>query len=125
MGKALIVDDDQNSRLLLATFVQHAGHTALEAESGAAALRIAADELPDLVIVDLSLPDMNGAELIRRLRKDAKMAKVPIALYTATTMAPAIEQLVDIYAISAVIPKPGDPKEVLETIRLLLTRQSA
>jgi len=122
MGKALIVDDDKNSRLLLATLIQHTGHTALEADSGAAALRIIADESPDLVIVDLSLPDINGAELIGRLRKDPKTAKVPIALYTATTMGPALEQLVDAYAISAVIPKPGDPKEVLETIRLLLTR---
>lgn len=120
MSEALIVDDDDNNRLLLATLLEHAGHTPLQAGTGGAALGIAQDKRPALVIVDLSLPDMPGTELIKALRRDSRTSSVKIALYTATGPGAALDELCDLYGISAVIPKPGDPQKTLSLLRQLL-----
>lgn len=120
MSEALIVDDEQNNRLLLATLLQHLGHTPLEAPTGAAALALAQERALALIIVDLSLPDMSGAQLIRSLRAGSRTANVKIALYTATPPGAALDELTDLYRISAVIPKPGDPRKILPLLQQLL-----
>lgn len=121
MAEVLIVDDDRSNRLLLATLLRHAGHTALEAADARAAIAIMEEKLPALVIVDLSLPGISGAQLVREIRTNPNTANVKIALYTATQVDVALEELSDIYGISAVIPKPGDPREVLSVLQELLT----
>ena len=116
MGNVLVVDDDGNNRLLLRTLLESAGHAVREAADGGAALSAAADEPPDLVIVDLSLPDMPGVDLIRRLKRDPRFTDIPIALYTATHRGAAVEELVQTYGLSGVIPKPGTAQEILAAI---------
>lgn len=120
MADVLIVDDEANNRLLLATLLKHAGHNALEAADAAAALALAAAKQPALIIVDLSLPGTSGVELIKRLRAQPPTEKTKIALYTATRLGAATEELAGIYGICAVIPKPGDPKEILKLFNDLL-----
>lgn len=120
MAKILIVDDNPDNRLLLSTLVEHAGHTALQAETGLAGLQTAQTDSPAVVIVDLSLPDIPGAELIRKLRADLRTKDVTIALYTATQLAPALEELVETFNISAIVPKPGDPHDVLAVLERLI-----
>jgi len=115
----LILDDDANNRLLLATLIRHAGFEPLEAGCAQEGLRLAVEESPVAAIVDLSLPDMPGAQVIRRLREDARTAGMRIALYTATRLGAAIEELTETYRIDAVIPKPGDPRETLDIIKRL------
>lgn len=122
MAEVLIVDDDQYNRLLLATLLRHAGYTALEAADAHAAIAILEERIPVLVVVDLSLPGISGAELVREMRTNPRTANVKIALYTATQPGPALEELCDAYAISAVIPKPGDPRQTLEVLQWLLAR---
>lgn len=114
------MDDDQNNRLLLATLLRHAGHTALEAADARAAISIMEKKRPALVIVDLSLPDISGTQLVREMRANPRTANVKIALYTATQMGAALDELSETYRISAVIPKPGDPREVLGALKRLL-----
>lgn len=120
MADVLIVDDESNNRLLLATLLSHAGHTPLEAGDARSAIAIAAEKQPSLIIVDLSLPDMPGSELIRRLRANPRTATSKIALYTATRSDAATVELRELYGLSAIIPKPGDPKEVLQTLQHIL-----
>ncbi len=120
MAKVLIVDDDENNRLLLATLLEHAGHTALEASTGSAGALLATQERPDVIVVDLSLPDISGAQLIRNLRSDPRTASVTLALYTATQLTPALRELVDSYAIRGIIPKPGDPRQILGAFASLI-----
>lgn len=120
MADVLIVDDDQNNRLLLATLLRHAGQTPLEACGGREALEIARERCPALVIVDLALPDLSGPQLLRELRTDARTANARIAIYTATQPGAALDELCDLYGIGAVIPKPGDPREILRILTDLL-----
>ena len=120
MATVLIIDDEDNNRLLLSTLLKHAGHTPREAATGQAGYEAAISDRPHLIVVDLSLPDMSGVELLKRLRRNDQTAKTPIALYTATGLTAAIEEVVDLYAVSAIIPKPGDARQILETFRRLL-----
>ena len=119
MATVLIVDDEENNRLLIAMLLEHAGHTALQAQSGREGLGVAVSALPDAIVIDLSLPDISGIEVIRRLRREPRTKKMKIALYTATQTTPALDELVDIYGISCVIPQPGDPQQILEAIARL------
>lgn len=120
MARILIVDDDANNRLLLTTLLRHAGHEVTEAATGLAGAEAAAAERPDAIVVDLSLPDISGVELIRRLRSDERTRDALIALYTAMRSSPAVEELAELYGIDGVIPKPGDPREILAAFDVLL-----
>src|SRR5579872_5186801 len=106
VASVLVIDDDANNRLLLATLIRHAGHTAIEAASGREGIAAAEKQKPDAVVVDLSLPDVSGAEVIRRLRSNDATKNAKIALYTATRMNAAIEELVELFGVDEVIPKP-------------------
>jgi two-component system chemotaxis response regulator CheY len=122
MANILIADDDRNTRLLVRTVLSHAGHTVLEAGDGAEALRIAAQREPDLILLDLSMPSMSGPEFLRALRADARTARTPVALYTATTVNPALRDFMEIYTVRDVIPKPSEPAELLAAVERALTR---
>jgi len=122
MAKVLIVDDEDNNRYLLTTLLHHAGHSTVEAATGAAGAQAAEMELPDLIVVDLSLPDIPGTELIRRIRQGERTSTLPIAIYTATQLTPAIEEIVEIYGIRGIIPKPADAQTVLKSFEKLLSR---
>ena len=123
MARVLIVDDEPNNRLLLTTILTHAGHTVLEAPTGTAGLQIARAEQPQVIVVDLSLPDMSGAELIKQLRAGEETRGALIGLYTATRLSPAIDELIELYGIDGIIPKPADPRQILEAFDALLRRR--
>jgi CheY-like chemotaxis protein len=78
MGKVLIVDDEPDLRFLHRRILTRAGHEVCEAGDGAAALLSVRGSPPDLVITDMMMPVMGGAELIRRLRADPATAAIPI-----------------------------------------------
>jgi CheY-like chemotaxis protein len=120
VATVLVIDDNENNRLLLATLLKYAGHAVLEADCGIAGGLLAAQEKPDLVVIDLSLPDISGLALIRNLRNDPATANLSIALYTATAISPSLQDLIDTYDIRGVIPKPGDPQQVLDAFAKLL-----
>jgi CheY-like chemotaxis protein len=122
MANVLIADDDRNTRLLVRTLLSHAGHRVLEAQDGAEALRIATERKPDLILLDLSMPSMSGPEFLRALRADARTSSTPVALYTATTMNPALRDFMEIYAVRHVIPKPSEPAELLAAVERALNR---
>jgi CheY-like chemotaxis protein len=123
MATVLIADDDANTRLLVRTVLAHAGHDVAEAPSGREALENAAAAAPDLILLDLSMPDMHGADLLRALRSDPHMSSINIALYTATPMNAALRDFMEIYAIRYAIPKPSEPNELLRAVEEALTQR--
>ncbi len=117
MSKILIVDDEAVNRLLLVSILQSAGHETLEAADGNDALRLAKDARPDLVIVDLYMPGMDGAELVKALRADGGVSGTNIALYTSTRTDMLLGDFMEMYGIKAIIPKPGEPPDVLRSVQ--------
>ena len=81
--KVLLVDDDPDLRSLYRLVLRQAGLEVIEAESGKQALSLAQTEKPDLVLLDVMMPEMDGYEVCRRLRADPQTASLPILLFSA------------------------------------------
>src|ERR1700684_1064561 len=82
-GFVLVVDDEEQNRSLLRDYLEAHGYTVTEAESGIAALEIIALNPPDVVLLDLMMPKMDGFEVCRRLKSDLKTAHIPVLMVTA------------------------------------------
>jgi circadian clock protein KaiC len=82
MARILVVDDEADERFLLRRAFERAGHEVSDADDGAAALAIARESPPDLIVTDMMMPIMDGAELIRHLRSDPATAGIPIVAST-------------------------------------------
>ncbi len=79
----LIVDDDDRNRKLAAVVLEAASFRTLEAVCGTEAIALAVAQLPDVVLMDLRLPDLDGAEVTRRLRCDPQTANIPVVALSA------------------------------------------
>src|SRR5262245_44245605 len=82
-SSVLIVNDEPDQLILMGTLLRKAGYSVLSAEDGSEALELAQQQLPDLVISDVSMPRMNGLELCLRLRSDSELRSIPILLVSA------------------------------------------
>ena len=116
MAKILVVDDEPAHRLLLRRIFEKAGHEVSDAGDGAAALRAVAESRPDLVVTDMMMPVMDGAELIRRLRRDPATADIPILAASGDT------HLAD--GADAVVPKPYAWRHLADVADTLLRNGS-
>jgi two-component system phosphate regulon response regulator PhoB len=117
----LVVDDEQDVLDLVVYNVRKAGYKAVWATDGQAALQKARDELPSLVVLDLMLPKMDGTEVCKLLKSDAKTAHIPIIMLTAK--AEEMDRVVGLeIGADDYITKPFSPRELLLRIRLILKR---
>jgi two-component system cell cycle response regulator DivK len=82
----LIVDDNEKNRKLARDVLRHAGFRTAEAGTGGDAVSLAAEQLPDLVLMDIRLPDMDGTEALRLLKADERTAGIPVVALTAVAM---------------------------------------
>ena len=83
MCLVLIVDDNEKNRKLAQSVLSAAGFRTLEAATGAEAVAMAIEHVPDVVLMDLQLPDMAGTEATRELRSDERTARIPVVALTA------------------------------------------
>lgn len=120
MAKVLIVDDDAHIRASLRRMLAFEGYQVREADDGTAAMEAALDELPDVVILDLMLPGMDGFEVCRRLRE---VNDVPILMLTAREGTPWQVAGLDAGADDYLV-KPFVRDELLARLRALLRRRS-
>ena len=116
----LIVDDYEDNRELLRLMLESAGHKVREAGSGQAGLQMALAEAPDLVLVDLSMPGLDGWGVLRELRADERTRHVPCAAVTAFADGERDRALAQ--GFDAYLPKPYHRPQLLETVERLLAR---
>ncbi len=112
----LVVDDCVSDRRVLVALLVPTGHRLLEAESGAEALKIVREEKPDLVIVDVLMPKMDGYEFVRKLRLDRKIAHTTVVFYTAHYIKEESRKLAKACGVRHIIVKPVQSEEVLERV---------
>jgi CheY-like chemotaxis protein len=79
----LVVDDDPKAVEILSTYLEHANHTVLRAYSGSEAIHIAKSQIPDLIVLDLMMPEISGFEVVEDLKLDKRTAKIPIIIVTS------------------------------------------
>jgi two-component system cell cycle response regulator DivK len=82
----LIVDDNGQNRKLARDVLQFAGFRTLEAEDGGEGVSLAVEHQPDLVLMDIRMPDMNGMQALRMLKEDERTSRIPIIALTSSTM---------------------------------------
>ena len=117
--KILIVDDDETMVNLLATILEIEGFTAWKALDGQSALDSISRELPDLVLLDIMMPGIDGFEVLARLRSDPRTEELPVIMLTARSDDRDIfegwKKGADEY-----VTKPFDPMKLIEVIRGVL-----
>ena len=86
MAKILYIEDNFENRLLVNRVLTVEGHSLIEAEDGAEGLRIAQQQNPDLILVDINLPEMDGYQVTARLREIPSLERVPIVALTANVL---------------------------------------
>lgn len=84
--KVLVADDNADSRELIRTVLEQSGHLIFEASDGIEAVRCAHELLPDLIVLDLHMPSLDGFEVLQELRRDQRFASTPIVALTASAM---------------------------------------
>jgi DNA-binding response OmpR family regulator len=118
MKKILVVDDEKKIVEIVKAYLERDGYQVLAAYDGKSALEMALNQQPDLMVLDLMIPEISGLDVCRALRKDSN---IPIIMLTArdevTDKIIGLETGADDY-----ITKPFDPKELLSRVRAVLRR---
>lgn len=119
MHRILVADDEHNIRHILDFSLNAEGFDVIAAQDGEEALKLAADEAPDLIILDVMMPGRGGIETCRRLKQDPRTAAIPVVLLTARSSA-ADREAGEAAGAAAYITKPFSPRKVVDTVHSLL-----
>jgi two-component system, cell cycle response regulator DivK len=119
MKKILIVEDNEKNMKLVRDILRHQGHTTLEAVNGLDGVRLAVEERPDLVLMDIQLPDIDGIEALGRIRQDTTLDAIPVLAVSASVM-PDDQQKIISSGFDAFITKPINLKQFVETVQRFL-----
>lgn len=122
MATILIVDANPADRHPYITLLGNFGYRFLEANDGIEALEMARAELPDLIITDILMPNMDGFTLVRRLRAEPLLMGVPVIFQTASYDVGEIRKLSEASGIEYILRKPAEPQEVLRAVNESLKR---
>lgn len=115
MKKILIVEDNVQNRYLMSFMLEKTGYSVVLAETGAEAIAIAVRERPDMILMDIELPDMDGLEVTRRIRSSPADGSIPIVAVTSYAMAGDREKAF-LAGCNGYIEKPIDPEIFLAEI---------
>jgi two-component system, cell cycle response regulator DivK len=115
----LIVEDNEKNLKLVRDVLQVRGHATLEATTGEDGIRIAAERMPDLVLMDIQLPGINGIDALHALRANPATAAIPVIAVTASVMQQD-RQLITDAGFDAYIAKPISLKDFYETVQNVL-----
>src|SRR5215468_2718038 len=122
--KILIVDDDIDSLKLIGLMLQRHGYEVVAANAGNQAITKASSEHPNLIILDVMMPDMDGYEVCRRLRANPDTKAIPIIMFTAKTL---VDDKVAGFEAGAddYLTKPTHPAELASRVKAILLRSAA
>ena len=119
--KLLIVDDEADTLRLVALMLERQGYQVLTAMNGAKALEVIEQEKPDLVLLDVMMPEMDGYEVARQLRANPSTEDIPIIMFTAKSQVEdkitGLESGADAY-----LTKPTQPRELFAQVKAILAR---
>lgn len=115
----LVVDDQPDERIIQRAMLTHLGYEVREAADGASALVAVAESPPDLVLLDVAMPRMDGFSVCRALRTDPRTAAVPVLFFTASVAGDMAQMAADAGA-QGILAKPVDPRVVAREVARVL-----
>ena len=119
MNVVLIVEDNEKNLKLVRDVLQVKGYATTEAVTAEDGIRIAVERKPDLILMDIQLPGMNGIDALRVLRADPATAHIPVIAVTASVMQQDRKQITEA-GFTAYLGKPLDLKDFLATVKRVL-----
>lgn len=124
MNLILIVEDNEKNLKLVRDVLQFKGYRTLEAMTATDGLRLARKERPDLILMDIQLPDIDGITALGRLRADPLTQKTPVVAVSASVM-PDDQQRIVASGFDAYVTKPINVKSFLETVERFIGKPKA
>jgi two-component system, cell cycle response regulator DivK len=121
MSKILIVEDNEKNMKLVRDILRHQGHQTLEAVTGEEGIRLAREHRPDLVLMDIQLPDIDGITALRRMRENTALDAMPVLAVSASVM-PEEQHKIVASGFDAYITKPIVLRSFVETVQRLLAQ---
>jgi two-component system cell cycle response regulator DivK len=115
----LLVEDNEDNRAIYRTILAYGGFTVIEAVDGEEAIERARSDLPSLILMDISIPKIDGWQVTRTLKLDPSTMHIPIIALTAHALASDREQAVEA-GCDGYLAKPVEPRRVLEEVRRFL-----
>jgi DNA-binding response OmpR family regulator len=120
MARVMVVDDDAVILELITMNLQLEGHEVVTAMTGTQALQVARDELPEVLVLDVMIPDMDGFEVCRTLGQDDATSGIPVVLLSARALHSDVEAGLRAGAVEYVT-KPFDPLELVAVVERYAT----
>ncbi len=121
--KVLIIDDEDSLRKIVAHAFSDRGHTVVTADNGSDGLQMATKERPDIVILDLIMPGLNGFEVCRRIREDSALDRTVVIITSAKSYKPDIDKAKELGA-DAFVVKPADVDDLLSIANETFTKRT-
>lgn len=122
--QVLCVEDNTVNMLLVSRIVEAEGHELIKAEDGHVALDILDNTVPDIILLDINLPGMDGLELARRFKADTRLAPIPLIATTAQVLVGDRERCLEA-GCDDYLPKPLDIRKLREVIRHYLDNNNS
>jgi len=116
MKKALVIEDHEDNMKLITFILEKNGYSTIRAENGAKGIELSRKEKPDFIILDIQLPDMDGFEVLREIRRSEINGGIPIIAMTSYAMSGDRDRLLTA-GCNGYIEKPIDPVTVMNQIR--------
>lgn len=117
--KILLAEDDSTLAEMLIYLLERQGCTVSHANNGSAALDLLAAERPDLVLLDIIMPQLSGYEVLRHIRKTADFKTLPVIMLTSQSQGKDVTEALEAGANDYIV-KPFDPEELVARVKLLL-----
>ena len=117
--KILLADDEEDIKTVMRLFLEEKGYEIVTAFDGLDAIDITRREQPDLILLDIMMPVINGYEVCQKLKADASTANIPIVMLSAAAHADSVKKGLDAGAVDYLV-KPFDPEKLEEVIQHVL-----
>lgn len=113
----LLVDDDRDNRAIYSILLEHVGYTVLQAANGADGVQLARESLPDIILMDLSMPVLDGWGAIRQLREDHRTAQIPVCALSAHVLLAGDFETARAAGFDCYLTKPIEPRQVVQAVQ--------
>jgi len=115
----LLVEDNEDNRIVYATMLEHYGYNVVETANGEDAVRIASEKHPDLILMDISIPGIDGWTATERIRENPDTEAIPVVAVTAHAL-PEHRARAESLRCEGYLTKPCEPRRLLEEVQRLI-----
>ncbi|MFQ5976353.1 MAG: PleD family two-component system response regulator [Candidatus Hydrothermarchaeales archaeon] len=120
MATIMIVDDEPHIRVITRKILEGEGYSTIEAADGGECLKMLKKEKPDLILLDVMMPGINGWEVCKRIKENRETSKIPTVMFTVRTSMDSIRKSLEYSRADAQINKPFEVDELIDKVQNLL-----